>query len=64
MVNASFITQLISRKTLDIPSEVINSLSLEEGDKIEVRIEKIKSRRLDIKISRNPLAKILELKPE
>ena len=36
MVNATFFTKLVSRKNLDIPSEVANSLQLEEGDKIEV----------------------------
>jgi len=64
MVNATFVTQLSSKKNLEIPSEVANSLTLEEGDKVEVYIKKIKSKRLDIKISRNPLNKILELKPE
>ena len=64
MVNATFFTQLKSKKDLEIPVEVANGLSLEEGDKIEVHIKKIKSRKRDIKISRNPLNKILELKPE
>ena len=63
MVNATFFTELVSKKILDIPSEVVNSLSLEEGDRVEVYIKKIRSRRRDIKISRNPLNKILELKP-
>jgi hypothetical protein len=63
MVNATFITQLSSGKNLEIPGEVINGLSLEEGDKVEVHIKKIKAKRLDIKISRNPLKKLLELKP-
>ena len=63
MVNATFITKLVSIKSLDIPSEVSNSLQLEEGDKIEVYLKKIRSKRLDIKISRNPLTKILDLKP-
>ena len=36
MVNATFFTKLVSRKSLDIPSEVANSLQLDEGDKIEV----------------------------
>ena len=63
MVNATFFTELLSKKNLDIPSEVINSLSLEEGDRVEVYIKKIRSKRRDIKISRNPLIKILELKP-
>jgi hypothetical protein len=63
MVNATFFTELKSKKNLDIPSEVTTSLSLEEGDRVEVFIKKIRSKRRDIKISRNPLDKILELKP-
>lgn len=63
MVNATFFAILSSKTNLDIPGEVINSLSLEEGDKVEVYIKKIRSKRLDFKISRNPLNKILELKP-
>ena len=63
MVNAKFFTELLSKKNLDIPSQVINNLSLEEGDRVEVYIKKIRSKRRDIKISRNPLIKILELKP-
>jgi len=63
MVNATFFTELKSKKNLDIPSEVANSLSLEEGDRVEVFIKKIRSKRRDIKISRNPLTKLLELKP-
>jgi len=63
MVNATFFTELKSKKNLDIPSEVSNGLSLEEGDRVEVFIKKIRSRRRDIKISSNPLTKLLELKP-
>ena len=63
MVNATFFVELKSKKDLEIPSEVANSLSLEEGDRVEVFIKKIRSRRRDIKISRNPLNKMLELKP-
>lgn len=63
MVNATFFIKLVSKKNLDIPSEVVNRLQLEEGDKIEVYLKKIRSKRLDIKISRNPLNKILDLKP-
>ncbi|KAA3614173.1 MAG: hypothetical protein D8M58_18435 [Calditrichaeota bacterium] len=61
MVNGTFFTKLKSKKALELPAEIINGLSLEEGDKIEVHIKKIKTRRMDIKISRNPLSKILDL---
>ncbi len=61
MVNGTFFTNLKSKKTLELPAEIIRGLSLEEGDKIEVHIKKIKTKRMDIKISRNPLSRILEL---
>ena len=61
MVNGTFFTKLKSNKTLELPVEIIKGLSLEEGDQIEVYIKKIKTRRKDIKISRNPLSKILDL---
>lgn len=63
MVNATFFTKLLSKSNVEIPDEVVNSLSLEEGDSVEVYIKKIRSKRRDIKISRNPLSKFLELKP-
>ena len=61
MVKGTFFTKLKSNKILEIPAEITNGLSLEEGDRIEVHIKKIKTRRIDIKISRNPLSKILDL---
>ena len=61
MVSGTFFTKLKSDKTIDLPVEIMNGLSLEEGDKIEVHIKKIKTRRMDIKISKNPLSKILDL---
>ncbi len=64
MANSSiFITELKNGSTLDIPNEVISGLKLQPGDKVEVFIKRIRSRRLDIKISRNPLVKILDIKP-
>ncbi|HHM01729.1 MAG TPA: hypothetical protein ENJ15_01860 [Caldithrix abyssi] len=64
MPNSSiFITELKDEQSIDIPGEVIKGLSLQPGDKVEVFIKRIRSRRLDIKISRNPLTKILDIKP-
>ncbi len=64
MANSSiFITELKNGSTLDIPNEVITGLKLQPGDKVEVFIKRIRSRRLDIKISRNPLVRILDIKP-
>lgn len=61
MVNGLFFTELKSKTNIEIPTEITNGLLLQEGDKIEVSIKKIKTKRLDIKISRNPLAKLLTI---
>ena len=56
-----FITQLKSKNSVDLPAEVVNSLDLDTGDKVEVTIKKIVSSRLSIQISKNPLIKLLEI---
>ena len=61
MVNGLFFTELKTKTNIEIPNEIISGLSLQEGDKIEVRVKKIRTKRLDIKISRNPLVKLLDL---
>ena len=61
MVNGLFFTELKSKTNIEIPTEIANGLLLQEGDKIEVSIKKIKTKRLDIRISRNPLAKLLTI---
>jgi bifunctional DNA-binding transcriptional regulator/antitoxin component of YhaV-PrlF toxin-antitoxin module len=64
MLSGSFITEVDKNKKLDIPSEVLNRLHLNEGDKVEVLIKKIKSRRMGINISKNPLIKLLDITQE
>lgn len=55
-----FITELKNKNSIDIPVEVQTGLSLEAGDKVEIQIKRIRSRRLDINIARNPLSKLLD----
>lgn len=64
MLSGSFITEVDENKKLIIPSEVLNRLHLNEGDKVEVLVKKIKSRRMGIKISKNPLVKLLDFAQE
>ena len=64
MLSGSFITEVDENKKLNIPSEVLNRLHLNEGDKVEVLVKKIKSRRKGIKISKNPLVKLLDIAQE
>ncbi len=62
MPTGTFITELLGDDNkIEIPAEVVQRLKLEEGDKIEVLVKKIRSHRLDIRISKNPLYKLLTL---
>ena len=60
----TFIIEIRDNKKIDIPPKISNYLKLQEGDKVEVMVRKIRSKRLDIKISKNPLLKILDLSGE
>ncbi|RMH63868.1 MAG: hypothetical protein D6677_06145 [Calditrichaeota bacterium] len=63
MANSSiYVAEIRDDNAINIPSEVLNGLDLHPGDKVEVFIKRIRARRLDIKISRNPLVKILDIK--
>lgn len=64
MFTGTFVTKLMSKNQIDIPSDVRNRLNLEEGDKVEITIKRIRSRRLEINISKNPLIKMLNLSEE
>ena len=61
MLSGTFICQLNKKNQIEIPAEVVARLHLNEGDKVEVMIKKIRSRRLDIRIAKNPLIKLLDL---
>ncbi len=62
MLTGTFITEIEEDlKHIEIPPEIARNLRLQKGDKVEVMIKRIKSRRLDIKISKNPLYKLFEL---
>jgi AbrB family looped-hinge helix DNA binding protein len=61
MVSGTFISEVDAQNQITIPPEVAKRLQLRDGDKIEVLIKKIRSRKLDIKISKNPLTKLLKL---
>lgn len=64
MLSGTFITEVNSQTAIEIPSEIAAKFDLCEGDKVEVMIKKIKSRRMEINISKNPLQKLLEIKEE
>jgi len=64
MISGTFIIEIKKKRQIEIPPEIADHLHLQEGDKLEVMIKKIRSRRLDIKISKNPLVKLLEMSEE
>ena len=59
MKSGIFISEISRDFTVNIPLELRERLKLEPGDKIEVSIKKIHSRRLDILLSQNPLYQLL-----
>lgn len=58
---ATFVTEVIREQKIEIPKQVSDKLILEPGDRVEVSIKKIKSKRLDILLSENPLYKLLKI---
>ena len=61
MLSGTFVCELGEKNKIEIPSEMMKKLQLNEGDKVEVLIKRIRSKRFDIKISKNPLLKILTI---
>jgi len=61
MKTGTFIAASDAEGRVQIPKEVCERLDLTEGDKLEVLVKKIRSRRTELKISRNPLTKLLDL---
>lgn len=60
MKTGTFIAEVDSHGKLDIPSDIRERLTLAEGDKVEISLKKIRSKRQMI-ILKNPLYKILDL---
>ena len=61
MKTGTFITEIDEEGKINIPSEIKDRLQLAEGDKVEILLKKIRSKRLDVSTSKNPLNKILKL---
>jgi len=56
----TFMTQLKEDNSVEIPPEVRDKLDVKPGDKVEITLRKVKSKRLEILISENPLYKIIK----
>jgi len=64
LLSGTFNTEVSSGGCIEIPQEMLTKLDLQEGDKVEVLLKKIKSGRMEIKISKNPLQKLLDVSQE
>jgi len=61
MKTGTFITDVDSEGRILVPQEVRERLHLSEGDKIEILLKKIKSKRFELSNQKNPLTRILDL---
>jgi AbrB family looped-hinge helix DNA binding protein len=61
MKTGTFITEVESDGKLRIPEEIRDRLNLSDGDKIEIILKKIRSKKFELTIHKNPLIKILDL---
>lgn len=61
MKTGTFIAEINKDGLVGIPLEIKERLQLAEGDKVEIMLKKIRSKRLDVNISKNPLNKILKM---
>ena len=61
MKTGLFISEIEQNGKLTIPQEISDRINLAEGDKVEILLKKIRSRRFDVNITKNPLYKILTL---
>ncbi|MEJ2634638.1 MAG: AbrB/MazE/SpoVT family DNA-binding domain-containing protein [Calditrichia bacterium] len=61
---STFNAEIGPKNSIEIPAEVREKLDLRPGDKLEVTVKKIKTRRLEILISENPLYKLMKFENE
>jgi bifunctional DNA-binding transcriptional regulator/antitoxin component of YhaV-PrlF toxin-antitoxin module len=61
MKTGIFIAEIGDDGKFAIPQEIKERLQITEGDKVEVLLKKIRSKRFSVIIQKNPLFKLLEL---
>ncbi len=64
MKYTTFMTEVRGDNSITLPAEVRDNMNLQTGDKVEITVKKIKSRRLEILISENPLYKLFKFAEE
>jgi bifunctional DNA-binding transcriptional regulator/antitoxin component of YhaV-PrlF toxin-antitoxin module len=60
VLSGTFITKIEENDTIKIPTELSKRLKLQKNDRVEVLVKHIKKSRFNIKISQNPLGKLLD----
>ena len=58
---ATFVAQVQDDRTITIPLEVRQKLQIEPGDRVEISLKKIKSGRLELLLSENPLYRLINM---
>jgi AbrB family looped-hinge helix DNA binding protein len=61
MKSGTFITVVNADGRLDIPAEIRERLQLAEGDKVEILLKKIRSKRFEVNLRKNPLHRLLDI---
>jgi bifunctional DNA-binding transcriptional regulator/antitoxin component of YhaV-PrlF toxin-antitoxin module len=61
MKTGTFIAEMDGEGKLRVPQEVRDRLRLAEGDKVEILLKKIRSKRFEVTVQKNPLLRILDL---
>jgi bifunctional DNA-binding transcriptional regulator/antitoxin component of YhaV-PrlF toxin-antitoxin module len=61
MRTGTFISQVESDGKIIVPLEIRDRLDLIEGEKVEILLKKIRTKRFEVSISKNPLYKLLVL---
>jgi AbrB family looped-hinge helix DNA binding protein len=61
MKTGMFLAEIDPSGRIAIPVEIRDRLSLIEGDKVEISLKKIRSKRLEVIIRKNPLHRLLLL---
>ncbi|MEJ2049177.1 MAG: hypothetical protein P8Y60_04905 [Calditrichota bacterium] len=56
----TFMTEVRENNMIEIPVEIREKLDVHTGDKLEITLKKVRSRRLEILISENPLYKLIK----
>jgi bifunctional DNA-binding transcriptional regulator/antitoxin component of YhaV-PrlF toxin-antitoxin module len=56
----TFMTEVRENNVIEIPVEIREKLDVHIGDKLEITLKKVRSRRLEILISENPLYKLIK----